>query len=99
MMILTLAKKNQIIDEALRRHYRETAERKRTPNDYVLMFTEDGGANAVADAIEKAVMRKVDDNLIAFIRETELIAQDDYDIHFLPVWQQFLKTGEVPDYP
>lgn len=58
---LLLAPKEQftIIDKALREHYRETMERKRVPNDYVLMFTEGGESDAVADAIARAQARKV----------------------------------------
>lgn len=47
----------RIIDQALREHYRLQEEKKRVPNDYVLMFTEGGESDAVACAIEKAVLK------------------------------------------
>lgn len=98
MGILTSKKRIEIVDKALREHYRLTMEAKRVPNDYMLMFTEGGETDAVASAIEEATIRKVEDNVIAFIRETELIAQDDYDLHFKQVWLNFKRTGEVPEY-
>ena len=55
---LTYEKQNKIIDKALRQHYRETMECKRVPSDYLLMFTEGGESNAVADAIAKAQLVK-----------------------------------------
>jgi len=55
---LSYEKQNKIIDEALREHYRATMERKRVPTDYLLMFTEGGESNAVADAIAKAQLVK-----------------------------------------
>lgn len=60
---MKLETKNKIIDEALKEHYRETMERKRVPSDYLVMFTEGGEANAVADAIEQATLRCVVDTL------------------------------------
>jgi len=58
MEILSYEEQNKIIDKALREHYRETMERKRVPSDYLLMFTEGGESNAVADAIAKAQLAK-----------------------------------------
>lgn len=55
---LGYAEQNKIIDEALREHYRESMERKHVPTDYLLMFTEGGESNAVADAIAKAQLTK-----------------------------------------
>ena len=48
------------IDQALKEHYRETMECKRVPSDYLLMFTEGGESNAVADAIIKAQIAKAE---------------------------------------
>jgi len=56
--LLSYEEQNRIIDEALREHYRLTMERKRVPSDYLLMFTEGGESNAVADAIAKAQLAK-----------------------------------------
>jgi len=47
-----------IIDKALREHYRETMERRRVPNDYVLLFTEGGESAAVADAAAQAQLNR-----------------------------------------
>jgi len=58
MEILSYEEQNKIIDKALREHYRETMERKHVPSDYLLMFTEGGESNAVADAIAKAQFAK-----------------------------------------
>ena len=55
---LSYEEQNKIIDKALREHYRETMERKRVPSDYLLMFTEGGESNAVADEIAKAQLAK-----------------------------------------
>ena len=55
---LSYEEQNKIIDQALREHYRESMERKRVPCDYLLMFTEGGESNAVADAIAKAQVAK-----------------------------------------
>ena len=55
---LSYERQNKIIDKALREHYRETMERKRVPSDYLLMFTEGGESNAVADEIAKAQLAK-----------------------------------------
>ena len=57
---LSYKEQNRVIDKALREHYRETMERKRVPSDYLLMFTEGGESNAVADAIAKAQLAKDD---------------------------------------
>lgn len=54
LQLLSDTEQNKIIDKALQEHYRETMERKRVPSDYLLMFTEGGESNAVADAIAKA---------------------------------------------
>jgi hypothetical protein len=55
---LSYKEQNKIIDQALREHYRESWERKRVPSDYLVMFTEGGESNAVADAIAKAQLAK-----------------------------------------
>ena len=55
---LTYKEQNKEIDKALKEHYRETMECKRVPSDYLLMFTEGGESNAVADAIAKAQLAK-----------------------------------------
>jgi phosphoserine aminotransferase len=56
--LLSYKELNKIIDEALREHYRESWECKRVPSDYLVMFTEGGESNAVADAIAKAQLAK-----------------------------------------
>ena len=58
-VLLTPKERMAIIDKALREHYRETFERRRCPNDYVLMFTEGGESDAVADAAARAQLEKV----------------------------------------
>jgi len=55
---LTYEEQNRIIDRALKEHYRETMECKSVPSDYLLMFTEGGESNAVADAIANAQLAK-----------------------------------------
>ena len=57
-LLLTPKERMSVIDKALREHYCETFERRRCPNDYVLMFTEGGESDAVADAIARAQLRK-----------------------------------------
>jgi phosphoserine aminotransferase len=56
--LLSYEEQNKIIDQALREHYRETWAVKRVPSDYLVMFTEGGESNAVADAIAKAQLKK-----------------------------------------
>ena len=58
LQCLTYEEQNKIIDQALRENYREIMERQRVPSDYLLMFTEGGESNAVADAIAKAQLAK-----------------------------------------
>jgi hypothetical protein len=48
---------NQLIDNALKEHYRLTMERKNVPTDYLLVYTEGGEGNAVASAIEQEVIK------------------------------------------
>ena len=80
-MPLTLEKRNEIIDEALKEHYRETMEKKRVPADYLLMFTEGGESNAVAGAIEKATLEYVIDMLknygVSITNEGVLVPRSD----------------------
>lgn len=49
---------NDIIDNALKEHYRETMGRKRVPSDYLLMFTEGGESNAVAFAVKDSIIKE-----------------------------------------
>ena len=58
MQLLTYEEQNKVIDKALKQHYRESMECKRVPTDYLLMFTEGGESNAVADAIARAQLSK-----------------------------------------
>ena len=64
LKLISYDEQNKIIDKALREHYRNTMERKRVPSDYLLMFTEGGESNAVADAIARAQLDKDNKALI-----------------------------------
>lgn len=59
----TFKQQNKSIDKALREHYKESCNSKRVPLDYLLMFTEGGESNAVADEIAQSQLDLIKDDL------------------------------------
>ena len=58
-ILLKIEERIKTTDMALKEHYRLVEEKRRVPNDYMLMFTEGGEGDAIAYANCRVQLKKV----------------------------------------